>query len=212
MANLTRPPGARFKGWFFDAVNGQLEFWYNGTKVGGIDASGLDVTNDTTTYISNGVVASAALTSSGAIGSAALSANARTFHQAFNVAAIASNGAVGSITNVGLYFSASAVLDSVWAANISASDVTVGTATSSASYRRTVLICNTAATGTGTDIIASLNATASAAAGATRGFTIAASTIPAGAVVQLTQITIGAATADGTDAAARTINIAYHYL
>ena len=149
--------------------------------------------------------------SNGVVASAGLGSAQQYQHQAV-VAAIASNGAVGSITNVGLHFSASAVLDSVWVGNISASDVTVGTATSSASYRRTVLICATAATGTGSDVIASLNATASAAAGATRGFTIAASTIPAGAIVQLTQITIGAATADGTDAAARVINVKYHYL
>ena len=31
MANTTAPRSNRFKGWFFDGVNGQLEYWYNGT-------------------------------------------------------------------------------------------------------------------------------------------------------------------------------------
>ncbi|KKM66810.1 hypothetical protein LCGC14_1477410, partial [marine sediment metagenome] len=100
-------------------------------------------------------------------------------------------------------------LVSAWAMNISASDVTKGVATTSASYRRMNLICNTAAAGTGTHIVASLNATAVAASWGTRAFTVVASTIPAGGVVRMSHLTVGAETGDGTDSAARVYMLAY---
>lgn len=201
MANLTAPRSNRFKGWYFDAVNNQLEFWFNGTKVGGIDTSGLDVgTGDSGSFIQNSIV-----------GTAGISSAQKLFFRT-TAAALASNGANATVPNFGIFMSAAAVIDRVFAVNIAASDVTVGTATSSASFRRVNIICNTAATGTGTDIVASLNATASAAAGASRGFTIAASTIPAGAYVIASQLTVGAATADGTDAAAREYHVEYHFV
>lgn len=212
MPNRSSPYGARYRGWFYDAVNNRLEYYYNGTKVGHIDGSGQSVTDDTTARMTNGVMQSAGLTAATAIGSAALNTNARQFFYTLSAAALASNGANATVPGFGIYMSANAIIDSVWAVNIAASDVTTGTATSSASYRRVNIICNTAATGTGTDIVASLNATASAAVGATRGFTIAASTVPAGALVLASQLTVGAATADGTDAAARVYNVAYHYV
>lgn len=200
MTNLTAPKSARFKGWFFDAVNGQLEYWYNGTKVGGIDASGMDITNDTTVYMANGVVATAGFSS------------AQKQVARITAASLASNGANATVPGFGFFASAAAVIDRAFAINIAASDVTTGTATSSASYRRVTIICNTAASGTGTDIVASMNATASAAAGASRGFTVAASTIPAGGYVIASQLTVGAATADGTDAAAREYVVEYHFV
>jgi len=196
-----RPAGAnRFKGWYFDAVNNRLEYWFNGTKVGHINTSGQSITDDVTARMSDGLLQTAGEASA-----------ARQYFVRASAAALASNGA-NALVGLNLYASKTIVIDSVWAVNLTASDVTTGTATSSASFRRVTLVCNTAATGTGTDIIASLNATASAAAGASRGFTIAASTIPAGGLAQMSQLTVGAATADGTDAAAREYTIAYHYV
>jgi hypothetical protein len=96
-----------------------------------------------------------------------------------------------------------------WKMNQTASDVTKGTATTTASYRRFNLITNTAGTGSGTDIVCSLNATASAASLVTRGFTTVASTVPAGAIVLASHLTVGAETADGTDAAAGVIELSY---
>lgn len=210
MANTTAPRSSTFKGWFFDAVNGQLEYWYNGTKVGAIDASGHDITDDTTTYMSNGVVASAGLTSSAAIGSGALATNARTYiHRLGTHAAVASNGAGAILADAVFVAPLDCRIVSAWKMNISASDVTKGTATTSASYRRFNLISNTAGTGSGTDIVCSLNATASAASLATRSFSTVASTIPAGAIVLASHLTVGAETGDGTDAAAGIIEIAY---
>lgn len=201
MANLTAPRSPRFKGWYFDAVNNQLEFWFNGTKIGGIDTSGLDVgSSDAGSFLVNSVV-----------GSAALNSAQKHFVQV-TAAALASNGAGATLAGLLWSPTAAAVIDRVVALNQVAADVTVGTATSSASFRRVNIICNTAGAGTGTDIVASLNATASAAAGGTRGFTLAASTIPAYAVVRGSQLTVGAETADGTDAAARTYTIEYHYV
>lgn len=210
MPNLNAPKGNRFKGWFFDMVNNRLEYYFNGTKVGHLDAGGQDITNDTTTYMSDSVVASAGITSAGAIGSAALSTDARTYvHRLGTNAAVASNGAGAILPDPMFVAPANCRIVSAWRMNISASDVTKGTATTSASYRRLNLITNTAGTGSGTDIVCSLNATASAASLATRSFTTVASTIPAGAIVLASHLTVGAETGDGTDLAASIIEIAY---
>ncbi len=100
-------------------------------------------------------------------------------------------------------------LVSAWRMNLTASDVTKGTAVTSASYRRMNLITNTAGTGSGTNIVASLNATASVDSKETRSFTIAASTVPANAIVLCSHLTVGANTAKGTDMAANVVMIAY---
>lgn len=210
MPNRSSPYGTRYRGWFYDAVNNRLEYFFNGTKVGHIDGSGQSITNDTTARMTNGQVTSAGIGANAVVNTSLVGSAARQYYQRASAAAIASNGA-DALVGLNLYASANLVIDSVWAVNLTGSDVTKGTATSSASYRRVQLVCNTAATGTGTDIVASLNATASAAAGASRGFTVAASTVPAGGIVLASQLTVGAATGDGTDAAAREYVIAYHY-
>ncbi len=125
-----------------------------------------------------------------------------------SVAAIASDGA-NSILGPAFIAPASLKIISAWRINHSAKDVTQGTATSETSYRRMTLITNTAGAGTGTNIIASLNATASADTHATRAFTIAASTVPAGAIILMSHLTVGAATANGTDMAQGDIFIEY---
>ncbi len=116
-------------------------------------------------------------------------------------AAIASNGA-GAILGPGFIAPASLKIISAWRLNHTAKDVTASTTRTSASYRRITLITDTAAAGTGTNIVASLNATASADTHATRSFEIAASTVPTGAIILASHLTVGAETADGTDAAA----------
>ncbi len=124
------------------------------------------------------------------------------------LAAIASNGA-DAIIGQGFIAPASLKIISAWRMNHSLSDVTKGTATTSASYRRMTLITNTAGAGTGTNLIASLNATASAAAHVTRAFELIASTVPAGAIILASHLSVGAATADGTDMAACDVFIEY---
>lgn len=126
-----------------------------------------------------------------------------------SAAAVASNGAGAILADMSFIAPADLKLVSVWRMNQTASDVTKGTATTSASYRRMNLITNTAGTGSGTNIVASLNATASAASLVTRSFTIAASTVPSGAIVLCSHLTVGAETGGGTDLAANIVEIAY---
>ena len=126
-----------------------------------------------------------------------------------SMASLASNGgnAISGTTN--FIAPASLKIISAWRMNQTKSDVPKGTATTSASYRRITLITNTAGAGTGTNIIASLNATASAASNVTRAFTTIASTVPAGAIIKASHLTVGAATADGTDMAESDIFFTY---
>lgn len=129
-----------------------------------------------------------------------------------STAAVASNGAGAILPDCAFVAPANIKLLSAWRMNISASDVTVGTATSSASYRRTNIL-NAGTAGSGTTIMASLNATASAASLTTRAFaTTANNTAPAGAILLASHLTVGAATADGTDMAAGHHLIAYELL
>ncbi len=124
-------------------------------------------------------------------------------------AAVASNGGGAILADMAFIAPADLKLVSAWRMNQTASDVTKGTATTSASYRRMTLIANTAGTGSGTNIVASLNATASAASLVTRSFEIAASTVPANAIILCSHLTVGANTDGGTDMAANIVEIAY---
>lgn len=129
-----------------------------------------------------------------------------------STAALASNGA-NAILTAANWFRAPYNLKilSAWK-SVAADDVTKGTATTSASYRR-FNILNGSTDGAGTVIMASLNATASAAANTTRGFaTTANNTVTEGNLVIVSQLTVGAATADGTDAGAGIFGIAYEAL
>jgi hypothetical protein len=199
MANTNSPRSARFKGWFFDAVNNRLEYWFNGTKVGHINASGHSITDDSTARMTNGVLT---------VDGASSATDVRVVRLG-STAAVASDGAAAILPDVQFIAPANLRILSAWRTNQTASDVTKGTATTSASYRRVTLITNTAGTGSGTDIVASLNATASKASRASRAFTIAASTVPAGAMVLASHLTVGAETADGTDMAASVFEMAY---
>lgn len=212
MPNLNSPKGNRYKGWFYDGVNNRLEYWFNGTKVGHLDATGMDITDDSTARMTNGLLQTAGIDSA-QVGTAAASGLIKqNFARIGTVAAVASNGAGALVSDIQWVAPAAVKIVSAWAANISASDVTKGTATTSASYRRFQLITNTAGTGSGTDIVCSLNATASAASLTTRAFTTVNSTIPAGAIVIGSHLTVGAETGDGTDMAARIFHIAYEYV
>lgn len=125
------------------------------------------------------------------------------------VAAIASNGANAKPGAVGFVAHADMRLVAAWKHNLSASEVTVGTATSSASYRAHY-IGNGGSAGTATTRVGSLLATSSAAASGSRAFTVDSTiTIAKGDIVHYSQLTVGAATADGTDAAACAIQVAY---
>lgn len=128
-------------------------------------------------------------------------------------AAIASNGANARLADVGMVAPANLKILSVWRHNLAANEVTVGTATSSASYRRHTLV-NGGAAGTATVILASLNNTASnASLGSAPQFALVATpTAAQGDVLYGNQITVGAATADGTDAAAAIWEVAYQLL
>lgn len=197
MPNQNTPTSPRFTGLFRDQVNGRIELYYLGTLVTGWDANDMLVPSSHTANFQGTVDLDGSIlgdTNVARIGT---------------VAAVASNGAGALVSDIQWVAPFDCRIVSAWAANISASDVTKGTATTSASYRRFQLITNTAGTGSGTDIVASLNATASAASLATRAFATVASTIPAGAIVIGSHLTVGAETGDGTDMAARIFQIAY---
>jgi hypothetical protein len=124
-------------------------------------------------------------------------------------AAAASDGGAAIVADMMFVAPADLKIVSAWRMNLTASDVAAGTAVTSASYRRMTLITNTAGTGSGTNIVASLNATASAASLVTRSFTTVASTVPANAILLCSHVTVGADTANGTDMAANVVTIAY---
>ena len=192
----TNPVGPETKGWHNDPDNNRLEYYFNGTKIGHLNASGFTVTDGTTARMTDGLVQNAGM-------AAVLK---RTNFIMGTHAAIASDGANSVLPEPVFVAPAACQIVSAFVMNLTASDVTTGAA---ASYRRMQLICNTAAAGTGTDIIASVNVTASAALNVTRGLTTIASTVPAGGVVLVSHLTVGAASADRTDAAARVIGIEY---
>lgn len=203
-------PGPRYKGWWFDPVNNRLAFYYNGTRVGYFSGSAFQVESGVTADFDGTVNFDGAVDMDSTVDVAGGSLKgAPVVARIGTSAAVASNGAGALVSDTQFVAPYDLRIVSAWAANISASDVTKGTATTSASYRRVQLITNTAGTGSGTDIVASLNATASAASLATRSFTSVASTIPAGAIVMASHLTVGAETADGTDMAARIYSIAY---
>ena len=128
------------------------------------------------------------------------------------VAAIASNGANAKLGAVGFVAPANLRILSAWKHNLSAAEVTAATSISSASYRRHV-IGNGGSAGTATTILASLNATSSAAASGSRAFSVDTTlTVAAGEIIHYSQLTVGAATADGTDAAACALQIAYQLI
>jgi hypothetical protein len=127
-------------------------------------------------------------------------------------AALASNGANAVLPATGFVAPADIKILSAWRHVNGAAEATVGTATSSASYRRFTIL-NGGIDGLGTTIIASVNNTASAAQWSTRAFTTTANnTVTQGNIIVASQLTVGAATADGTDAAQGVINIAYELL
>ncbi|KKM03506.1 hypothetical protein LCGC14_1773710, partial [marine sediment metagenome] len=170
-----------------------------GLKVGHLDASGFTVTDGTTTYINNNLVQNAGIAT-----------DLKTHVQKLgSTAAVASNGGDALLADPAFIAPAALKIVSAWRLPHTASEVTKGTLTTSASYRRMTLITNTAGAGSGTNIVASLNATASVASRVSRAFAIAASTVPVGAIVLCSHLTIGAATGDGTDMAASDMFIAY---
>lgn len=136
----------------------------------------------------------------------------------FFVARLGSSGAIASgaanarLADVGFMAPADMKVLSVWKHNLQADEVTKGTATTTSSYRRHTLV-NGGAAGTGTTVLASLNATASAASLGARSFAMVATpTAAAGDVLYGSHLTVGAATADGTDAGAALWEIAYQLL
>lgn len=133
-------------------------------------------------------------------------------HRLGTVGAVASNGAGAIPDDTRFIAPYNMQILSAWRSNISASDVTKGTATSSASYRRMTIV-NGSTDGSGTTVMASLNATASCASLNSRAFaTTANNTIAAGCHMFASHLTVGAATADGTDMAANILFIAYSLL
>ncbi len=204
-ANRASPMSPTFSGWFNDRKDSRLSYYYNGTKVGHLDASGFSITQGT--IMTNGVLQAAGLATPLKIETVRLG----------TTAAVASGGSNAILPDVGwvvpLAYTNGITIVEAYRQNISASDVTTGTATSSASYRRVNLITNVTGTGSGTTIIASQNATASLASLVTRAFAVTtASTVAAGALILASHLTVGAATADGTDMAASIFELVYQIL
>ncbi len=209
MPNVSAPKNNNFAGWFRDDLNSRIELYYGTLKVGHLDSSGFSITDDSTARMTDGVLQGSGL-ASGAVGPASAHPDIKTHqHMVGTVDSVASDGGNALISEEVFIAPQDCKIVSAWAMNISKNDVTKGTATSQTSYRRMNLIANTAAAGTGTHVVASLNATASAASWATRAFAVVASTIPAGGVVRISHLTVGAATAAGTDMAERVVTIAY---
>lgn len=210
MPNLGGPTSPRFTGLFRDQVNGKIELYYLGTLVTSWDASTTTIPSSQTETNAGTVNFDGAVDfdSTVDVGTAVTGGQGQVVRIGSS-AAVASNGAGALLSDVKFVAPYNMRITSAWAMNISASDVTTGTATSSASYRRVTLVTNTAGTGSGTDIVASLNATASLASNASRAFTPVASTVPAGAIILASHLTVGAETADGTDMAARIYEILY---
>lgn len=213
MPNQSAPTSPRYTGLFFDQVNGALKLYYRGTLVRTMNATSETIPSGITENFDGPVDVDNTFNLQGGTGSP------RSEVQVVRLgtsAAVASNGADAILPDakfvVPSQYTNGILIVSAWRENISASDVTVGTSVSSASFRRLNLITNTAGTGSGTDIVASLNATASLASNATRGFTTVASTVPSGAIVMASHLTVGAATADGTDMAGCVIGFAYQIL
>lgn len=128
------------------------------------------------------------------------------------VAAVASGGADARVTGAGFVAHADMKLLAAWKFDLRADEVTKGTATTSASYRRHTIV-NGGTAGTGTTLLASLNATASQASLGKRAYTMVADvTIAKGEIVYLSHLSVGAATADGTDSAACMVGVAYQLL
>lgn len=129
-----------------------------------------------------------------------------------STAAIASNGGDAILTAAAFVAPANVKILSAWKVALGGTEVTKGTATTSASYRRTNLI-NGGASGTGTTIMASLNNTASGAQYGSKAFaTTASNTMSAGEIALISHLSVGAATADGTDMAQSTFYAAYQLL
>ncbi len=209
MANKNIPTSPTHNGWWYDALNARLEYYFRGTKVGHLDASGMSITDDSTARMTDGLVQTAGLAAGAVTDAKAAGTLKNHVARLGSVAAVASNGAGAIEADCAFVAPADLTIVAARRLNLTASDVTKGTSTTSASYRRMTLITNTAGTGSGTNIVASLNATASAASKVTRGFATVASTVPAGAIVLLSHLTVGAETADGTDAAACIVEIEY---
>jgi hypothetical protein len=93
-----------------------------------------------------------------------------------------------------------------------AAEVTAATSITSASYRRFNLL-NGGTSGTGTTIMASLNNTASSAAGGVKSFaTTTNNTATAGAILYVSHLTVGAASADATSTAESVFQLEYQLL
>ncbi len=48
-------PSSIQNGWHWDSANSRLEFFYRGTKVGHLSASGFSITDDTTARMTDGL-------------------------------------------------------------------------------------------------------------------------------------------------------------
>lgn len=206
MPNTSTPRGSRYTGLFRDMVNGTVELYYLGTLIKTYNATTETSPSSLTINVDGPVDFDNTVNIQGGTASPNLK---RKVVNLGSAAAVASNGAAALITDIKFVAPADMVITGAWRVNQTASDVTAGTSISSASYRRVTLITNTAGTGSGTNIVASQNATASAASNASRAFTTVASTVPAGAIIMASHVTVGADTADGTDLAASVLTMEY---
>lgn len=58
---MAAPRSSTHTGWFLDAENSRLAYYYKGTKVGHINASGFTITDGTTPRMTDGLLAAAGL-------------------------------------------------------------------------------------------------------------------------------------------------------
>jgi hypothetical protein len=130
---------------------------------------------------------------------------------AVQTTSVASNGA-NALEGFGLWVApANGKLRSAYRV-VYANEATVGTATTSASYRRHRII-NGGSAGSGTTIIASLNQTVSQASRTSRAYTLESTpSFSAGDILLFDQITVGGNNDDATVVAVSSVNVEYELL
>ena len=133
------------------------------------------------------------------------------FQNVFTAASVASDGANAVVASAAFYAPNDIKLTRAWFVPW-ANQATVGTATTSATYKR-LTICNGGTSGTGTTLMASCNLTASVASRGSKAFsTTASNTMSSGEMLYFSQLTVGGTDDDGTILQSGVLQIEYQLL
>src|SRR4030065_59677 len=134
-----------------------------------------------------------------------------SFCRNFTAASVASDGSNAVVASAAFIAPNSIKVKNAWYIPW-ADAATVGTATTSATYRRINLL-NGGTSGTGTTIVASCNMTASVASRGSKAFaTTANNTLSSGQMLYFSQLTVGGTDDDGTVLQSGVLQIEYQLL